>query len=246
MSEKKYTNSPITEVVCEFRFDLLEEFSDNLEEKIFEDVKDFFSDTKKAKTLDIEVDVKMESGEPKEEFKKKYKEFEQFISTDKKNRVQLEGGRLSIHRLNPYTGWENFSPIVKKVYDSYIKHVKIKSIKRVGLRYINNFDIPSDSIDTEEYFNLRPVLNNSDLKMSSFFIGTIFSFDSGLNNAKTQLMNKGVSNGVSSFLLDIDYSMSKPDTLLTEHIDSWLESAHNNILNIFESSLTDKTKKLFD
>jgi len=242
---KQYKNSPIKEVVCEFRFEIESTFDQKIIDLIFNEIKDKFPDKKKGQMHQMEV--KSDLKENKQEFSKSSREFDQFFSEDKKTLVQIDKGRLSIHKLEPYQLWQEFCPLIKLVFNSYIKNIKIKSIQRVGLRYINNFEIPAQSFNPKEYFNLRPIMTGEmPQTLASFFIGTIFVFENGRDNTKVQLADKLLNSDKVSFVLDIDYFLAQPNTIAKDKIDAWLTIAHQNIENIFETALTEKTKELFN
>ena len=242
---KQYRNSPIKEAVCEFRFELESTFDQEIIDFIFSGIKDKFPDKKKGQMHQMEV--KSDLKENKQEFSKSSREFDQFFSEDKKTLVQLDKGRLSVHRLKPYQSWQEFYPLIKLVFDSYTKNIKVKSIQRIGLRYINNFEIPAQSFDPKEYFNLRPIMTGKmPQTLASFFIGTIFVFENGRDNTKVQLADKLSSSDKAPFILDIDYFLAQPNTIAKDKIDTWLTVAHKNIENIFETALTEKAKELFN
>ena len=242
---KQYKNSPIKEVVCEFRFELEAVFNQEAVNLVFNEIKNEFPDKKKGQIHQMKF--KSNLKESKEEFSKSFQEFDQFFSEDKKTLVQLDKGRLSIHRLKPYQSWQKFYPLIKLVFDSYIKNIKIKSIQRIGLRYINNFEIPTQSFDLKEYFNLRPTMTEKMPKtLASFFIGTIFVFENGRDNTKVQLADKLSNLNKAPFILDIDYFLAQPSAISENEVDVWLTNAHQNVENIFEAALTKKAKELLN
>ncbi len=159
----------------------------------------------------------------------------------------MDKGRLSIHKLKPYSSWREFYSLINLVFNSYIKNIKIRSIQRIGLRYINNFEIPLSSVDIEQYFNLRPAMGEGlPQDLVSFMIGTIFAFESGRDNIKVQLLNRSAVPGKTMFVLDMDYFSSNIGDISAGNIERWVINAHKNIENVFEATLTEKTKLLFD
>ncbi len=192
--------------------------------------------------MEIEVNPKGQS------LNKTFEEFDQFFSDDEKTLVRLDKGRLSIHKLKPYSSWGEFYPSINLVFNSYIKNIKIKSIQRIGLRYINNFEIPLSLFDIEQYFNLRPALMGElPQNLASFMVGTIFVFENGRDNMKVQFLdNPSAIFGKTVFILDIDYFLIKSGSVLVSEADEWITIAHKNIEDVFEKALTDKTKQFFN
>ena len=243
---KQYKNPPITEAVCEFRFEWETAFDPKIIDLIYEEIKEKFP--KKKKGQFYQAEFKIDDKEKKQEISSKIiREFDQFFSEDEKTLIQIDKERLSIHKLKPYQSWSGFSPLIKLVFNSYTKNIKAKFIQRIGLRYINNFEIPLGSFDIEQYFNLRPVmLGGLPQELSSFMVGTIFTFEDDRDSAKVQLVNKSSSGERIFFILDIDYFLTQPNSISKEKVDEWLEAAHQNIESIFEKALTEKVKILFN
>lgn len=243
---KQYKNSPITEAVCEFRFELVELPSSQAVDLIFNDIKKYFPKKKKGQTYQMEF--KVDRNENKEEFKRNVGEFDQFFSEDEKSFIQLDKGRLSIHKLKSYETWEKFNELINLAYTSYKDNVKIKSIQRIGLRYINNFEIPNKIFDIKDYFNLKPDIGEGlPQNLASFFVAIIFVFEKDRDNMRVQLLNKPVlAEKNPFFVLDMDYFLAQSNAIKNDDVNKWLALAHKNIENTFEAVLTAKAKKLFD
>lgn len=240
--DKQYKNSPIAEVVCEFRFELETIFDQKIVDLFFEEIRENFPKRKKGQVHQMKLEINTQV----QNFNKTLEEFDQFLSDDEKTLIQLDKGRLSIHRLKPYNSWREFYPLINLVFNSYIKNIKIKSIRRIGLRYINNFIIPLSGFDIESYFNLRPALGNKlPQDIVSFMVGTIFAFEGGKDNIKIQLLDRVAAPNKTMFVLDMDYFLVNPGSIGTKEAPAWIVGAHKNIENIFEEILTNKTKELF-
>ena len=50
----------------------------------------------------------------------------------------------------------------------------------------------------------------------------------------------------AAFLFQIDYEMTLPNRITFENIDEWLEQAHSKINSTFESSITEKSRNIFN
>lgn len=241
---KQYKNPPITEVICEFRFELENAFDPKTVDLFFDEIKDKFPKKKKGQIHQMKFEVNPKG----QSFNKTFEEFDQFFSDDEKTLIQLDKERLSIHKLKPYGSWGEFYPLINLVFNSYIKNIKIKSIQRIGLRYINNFEIPLLSFDIEQYFNLRPALSGGlPQNLVSFMLGVIFIFENGRDNMRVQFLDRPVViPGKIMFVLDMDYFLPKSSSILVSDVDEWITNAHKNVENVFEAALTDKAKQLFN
>lgn len=241
--DKQYKNPPIAEVICEFRFELENAFDPKAVDLFFDEIKDKFPKKKKGQMHEMKFEINPKG----QSFNKTFEEFDQFFSDDEKTLIRLDRGRLSIHKLKPYSSWGEFYPLIDLVFNSYIKNIKIKSIQRIGLRYINNFEIPLSSFDTEQYFNLHPALGDGlPQDLVSFMVGTIFAFENGRDNMRVQLLDRMAAPGKTMFVLDMDYFLIKSGSILVSEVKEWIVSAHKNIEDVFEKALTDKTKQIFN
>ncbi len=243
---KKYNNSPITEAVCEFIFDISNTVDNVFVDKFYDKIKEIFPDRKKG--LDNKVEFKIDQKSGNDFFNKTTQKFDQFFSKDRKTFLQLKkDGRISIHKIKPYDSWTIFSKQISIVFQSYLKLAEIKSVKRIGLRYINNFQIQELSFKLEEYFNFRPATFGavpSDL--AGFSIGSIFAFEDKKDLAKVQILNLPSNTEKAVFMLDIDYYSGMPNTIRVDDSCAWVEKAHSHIEELFESILTDKIKNSFN
>lgn len=243
---KQYKKSPIAEVICEFRFELGDSFDRKMVDLFFNEVKEKFPKKKNGRAHQVNLEIN--PNEQKQNIDNSSYDFDLFFSDDEKTLIQLDKGRLSIHKLRPYDSWREFYATINLVFNSYIKIIKIKSIQRIGLRYVNNFEIPSPSLEIEQYFNLRPAIGESlPQNLVSFAVGAVFVFENGRDNMKVQFLDRpGISPEKMMFVLDMDYFLANPNGVQINEVEQWLINAHKNVENIFETALTDKTKQLFD
>lgn len=244
---KKYKNPPIIEAVCEFRFLPDGDLDIKKVENFYEEIKSDFPIQEKRKKHFI--DLKVEKGKPvKENFRQGFIEFDQFLSEDKKYFVQLDKGRVSIHRVKPYISWGDFNPLIKKVYTSYIKNFSPLKITRVGIRYVNEIIIPIDNFSFDKYFTINPpfsFLENDEQKAIS--IGSVFEQEKGRDAIKIQFAEKQPKEPLTTryFMLDLDYFLSEPD-ISFEEVDSWIGKAHTTLENTFDTIFTDNLKENFN
>ena len=75
---------------------------------------------------------------------------------------------------------------------------------------------------------------------------TIFAFENGRDNIKVQLIDRLAAPNKTVFVLDMDYFLVNPGSIQINEIAQWITNAHKNVENVFEASLTEKTKLLFD
>ncbi len=242
---KQYKNPPIIEAVCEFIFELEDPVNQEGIDLFFEKIKEKFPKKKKGQVFQVEI--KMDIKEKKQEEHRIIREFDQFFSEDEKKLIQLDQRRLSIHRLKPYNSWEEFYQLIKLAFGSYIENIKIKSIQRIGLRYINDINLPPNKFVMEKLFNLYPYLGgNLPKEIASFLVGVVLPFENNRDYARIQLIDQSRSIENIIIRLDIDYFLAQPGTVKKEDALEWVNIAHKHVGEIFENSISEEIKQIFN
>jgi uncharacterized protein (TIGR04255 family) len=130
----------------------------------------------------------------------------QFESEDGRQIAKFQADAFSFSRLKPYEGWEQFQDEALRLWFAYSQLVHPSEIQRMGVRFINKFDIQG-RINLQDYFRGFPEdLPHLDLTFAGFLHhdirmvpGGIF----GINVIKTAQPPEVSSSGVS-LILDID------------------------------------------
>lgn len=194
---KKISPCPIAETICEVRFD--PNFPDDA---IFGIVYNAFRDEYEAfeKLPILQIPEQLRSIDPNFIFRPHYK------STKNQFQMQIGPHVFSCINVGQYVGWDKFSEYIYTTFDKFEKLQIIKSIVRVGLRYVNvfseleiysksNFQIlldglPLDSSKSAIYFELKKetcvlnlrVLNNSNIEIAGKTIaGSVIDIDTVLS-----------------------------------------------------------------
>lgn len=249
---KTYKNPPLKEAVCEFRFELGNVVAEAQILAFYEKVKDIFPVQKKGRMHQIEMQLKTDGGasEAERSTMQNFHEFNIYLSEGGENMIQMDGGRISFHRLSPYTSWAEFFPIVQKMHQSYIECFNPVGILRIGLRYVNEIVLPAENFEYKKYFQISLVLPNLiEETQKSILIASIFEQEKGRDMIKVQFGDKPVALDKSvqdrAFLLDFDYSSIAPNSVAFDKIDEWVTVAHENLEKTFEEVLTNETKAIF-
>lgn len=246
---KTYKNPPLLEAVCEFRFELTSKPSEKQVATFYEKIKSSFPIAKKGKVHSMEFKVGPDevSGKDKATHKEGFYEFDQYFSEDEKYSIQLDGGRISIHRIKPYSSWTEFSPLIKLAYNSYIQSFSPVKVLRTGMRYINEMVFSSDVFVFSDYFNIKlSVSSLLEKKQKSIFIASVFEQEEGRDAIKVQFIEKQAIKTVERvFILDFDYFLVS-SFISSDEVEKWIEEAHTNLEKVFEDVVSNKTKALFD
>ncbi|MDD2446020.1 MAG: TIGR04255 family protein [Clostridia bacterium] len=224
----KLKNPPIVESVCEFRFD------NNLKPitSLYETLKD--NVVSQDMVIEKQVDVLAANDGNDDKVSTKKNEYPRFILNENKTMfVIVKNNVVSIHRKkigNDYPKWEDFCPIVKKVYGFFEKeHIQIT---RFGFRNVNilKTNKKKEEVSFSDYFNFNisnALWENPQIK--SFTYGVILEEKTGFARIQfADLLEKGDSN--AKFLFDMDF-------FTTENIpdfDKWLYDVHKSSIEKFE------------
>jgi len=248
--KNKYKKSPITEAVCEFRFDAGSPWDMAIPGLIYENVKQQFPKRKQIKRIDVNLLATQDSLTPEVNAIDQIR----FLQEDETRFLAVSPYMLSGHILKPYSSWTNFLPSIKLGFDTYRQITDPKALNRIGLRYINKIEFSEDEtssdnkIDLEEYFEFRPYLGQEmNQDYHSFSLSTEQMFEDRRDNLKILLRNeKSRQRNQISIILDFDYSLLEPGRVSLDGIFEWVEKAHLRIYETFEACITDKLRIKFE
>lgn len=177
-----------------------------------------------------------------------------FISEDKRETfyARLDGFAFGIRA--PYDRWEAFRNEARSLWDLYRSVAMPQGVTRAAMRYINRIDIPDATagVRLEDYLRTHPEISvdfPEDGIMSNFFMQVqIWQQDLGCWLVLNEAPEMAPQEGTLSIRLDIDifreqYEEPWPvddDTMVWE----FLEQLHDRKNEIFEASITNKTRRL--
>lgn len=153
-------------------------------------------------------------------------------------------GAFSASQLAPYCGWASFSSRFAEDWAIVEKIIGWRKLKRVGVRFINRIDIPGEISDLRRWVSVEPALPAQFPPPSSFNMRTVIPVDSAQANLLVGTASSPLPRH-SAILLDIDiYTVSGIGDNIDERI-KMLEYFHDKKNWIFESCITDDTRRLF-
>lgn len=172
----------------------------------------------------------------------------QFRSKAEPFLIQVGPTGLTVNHIQPYSDWETFQPKIAKAFADFSNLCPIKSVRRIGLRYINQVDFDEPGVDYRNYFKLATNLPKElphgpesflfRLEIPYEHIGAILYLTLATVAPSKQ--------GGSSFILDIDFA-TPPDNSIEEPkaVFGWIEAAHAQVDQVFESCIEDVTRARF-
>ncbi|MBQ0894298.1 TIGR04255 family protein [Micromonospora sp. U56] len=172
-----------------------------------------------------------------------------FKSADELQIIHATVQGFLFSRLAPYPNWEPFVEEAWRVWQKYRQEAKPEALTRVGVRFINRINVPSDSIEIKDYLRTYPELSGElPQVLSGYFMQVqvpLRQFD-GIVNITSGIENPG--QGLVSLILDVDcfrdldLSLSAPDFDEEVRAILWRQREAKNF--VFESCITDATREL--
>ena len=155
--------------------------------------------------------------------------------------------RLSVHHFRPYPSWEVLSGIITQGAQAYQDVLNPKRVQRIGLRYINEINFSLASVELEEFFDFYPFVGQSiPQDLTRFHCLVQFDFEGARDSLILQIGNGPESESDNAQInLDLDYYLARPDAFELSQTNDWLQTAHANLESVFEGCLKDSARELF-
>lgn len=246
MRRQKYKNPAIKEAIFEAKFNY-DSFDAAVPGQIFEQIKTEYPNKQdiKHELVFLEKDISaIPSGIPliQAPLMRARKE-------DNSELLQFGPGVAVANRLK-YSAWEDFVPSIKKIVGAYMQAAKPQTLTQVGIRYINSFLIPEITTNIFDYFKINIYIPDSLASLSGFnllFTNSITK-DEYTFNVRTRFLTDALApkETGNKFILDIDCYIALNITPDLNNIISLTTKAHNILGDIFEDTITDKTRTLME
>lgn len=239
----RYRKAPIAEAVCEFQFLGTKEWDWTVPGLLYQEVKGEFPQKRQEKAL--EISIAPQEGRIQQNLAGSMSKM-QFVREDNSAMIQVGPDLLAVNVSAPYPGWESFDALLQRQFDTYLKIAQPNGFRRIGLRYINKIVFPTTEIETTEYFHYYPHLPETvEQRHGPFSMRVLHDYDDRdiLNLQMGHLPPTGESLTIA---LDLDYYLAKPASVELQKGPGWLSTAHSRIEDMFEASITNNTRKLFE
>lgn len=250
--KKIYKKNYIAKVV--FKLDFFENVSIANIEKSIKDITSFFpiQEQKEGETGFLEFNFN--SGEVNKSTQKTTSWV--FLNTEKTKKLEINSKYLLLeYSAGVYTDSTELLSIVQDLITPFLMHNEIKTINRLGLRYIN--EIPDFNEDDSNQLNWSKYINSNLISNINF----VTQNNKRLARLMTQMVlkeelgdvifnfgiwNKDYPNEIitKSFILDLDcftkLGVDSSDLIL------YTESYNNYVRDVFEKSITKTLKDKMD
>lgn len=243
MAERRhYARPPITEAVLELRFD------DPLSGRDMERIRDRFKSMYPVIEQMQEIDVVFDAS--KVEPKVRAAGFK-MSDKDAVDILMLKSISIGTIRLAPYENWERLSGRAKENWELFTKVVGRKKVNRIGSRFINRIDIPDEMLKARKLSELfrtgiriAPEIGGG-LDNFAFNINTVHNATGAKLTIQSIIVRPPPLLEHTSVVLDTDASWEADIPLRVDEMWAKADILRNAKNDVFESSITDQLRELF-
>ncbi len=238
-----YDVPPITEAIIEIRFNRALEKKEL--PKLLKKLASHYDHQSELEHMDVSVDLGADTVR-KTNTGKRYR----FASSDQTEVCILSDDRFLVSQLAPYCGWAEFKERFARDFTIWNDCTSYRQIVQIGVRYLNRIDLPvvNGEVAHEEYLNVYPSLPPMIELVDHFATQAVVSFhDLGASlRLNCGLVKSPIADHLS-ILFDQDIVKDKelPNTDLDEVL-TILEKIRIRKNEVFEASITDKSRELFN
>ncbi len=161
--------------------------------------------------------------------------------------VQLKTDGFTFNQLPPYQDWDYFFRRFKHLWELYQKTAKATELRRVGLRYINNLQLPLPLKFLKDYLAAPPVVPaGMPQEISDYVMRVVVPLaDISGGAIITQALGRGPHSGQLPLILDIDVFTERAIKTADKTLWDLLLKMREHKNNIFYKSITEKTVELY-
>jgi len=249
MLKKQYKSNKLSKVIFRLDFEKIELGS--LEKFNNTELKKAFPTYGQKKVTEGNIEVNLKDGKVIQ----KNSEFAAYsFENDKKNKRFEVCEKYIFLEYDKYSNFKEVLNDAKSIIERFIVLFEVKTINRMGLRYINEVNLnEKNALDWKKYINNDLMGNINFIKGNSKKISRsmgqiVFREEEGDLTFNFGIFNKQYPNEVvtKEFILDYDCYSRLPFEVSEENILNKLEKYHSYIGMLFESSINDGFRKLLN
>jgi uncharacterized protein (TIGR04255 family) len=170
-------------------------------------------------------------------------------STDGLRLIGCGQGILSVHVLAPYPGWESFIEQAREAVNAMPESVRGTPVEMIAVRYIDRFALPSAGVAFNDFLTVMPAKPVGMPELLKGFHVALQTMDpkDGTIAILTVASAPSADDGHPAVIYDLN--LQRQGTPICSMADNaWLsivEDLHVRQRAIFEASITDKARELF-
>lgn len=242
----KYKNPPLLEVSCELIFAENSGYSPQNIEIFGELLSSDFPIVRASNRVGMIFDTESKAFIPAQDV------YHEFFSSDEKDLVRLEKGKLSIHQLKPYKKWEHFSGLISQSLPKYLHAFGPSNLARIGLRYVNEMQFEDADFLPSKYFNGMPdfqeefwgeAYNGFQCMSQKIYAQPI---ETQMRISLTEGPRDNVDGLKHRVVLDLDIFSLHHKSADTGAVLEWLKLSKERCNGVFENLLSSTAKEIFN
>jgi uncharacterized protein (TIGR04255 family) len=245
-TQKHYNKAPITEAIIDFRVTLPEGLTIERLKDIYAVVSD------QLPTMEpFYRGIGAISYKPGSSFEVNASEQQigfWFRSEDNLHTLQASLEGFTFNRLAPYESWDSFSTDAKTYWKAYKKICEPIQITRISVRFVNQLNIPiAQPIELKDYLKTMPEASPllPQNAVQAFYMQLqIPQYDLDSMLVINEAIAPPIRHDTVSVILDIDLFRQQVWEGDEREVWDFLEQLHVRKNEVFEASITDKTREL--
>lgn len=171
----------------------------------------------------------------------------QFSKGDGSAMVQVAKDLLAVNVLSRYPSWKVFRPLILRNAEAYYKVASPKGITRIGLRYINKFELPADGFDLPAILNAYPhVPKEINGCPRPFFMRVEHEYATNQRLILTIGEAEPSETNAIAVLLDLDHVYLNLPDMGIDGLAGRLDTAHERVEDAFESCITEAIRGIME
>jgi uncharacterized protein (TIGR04255 family) len=244
-----YNNPPIVEAMVELRFVPSEPWNERLFAAVVEHMRPSYPG-QPARRTQVQVQAKVQ-GEAVEATEGRLSIQQVMLPTlDSRAVVGIGENVLSVHVLAPYPGWGTFLPRVRDAVAAYQEVAHPIGISLLSLRYVDQILLPAGGGDLTDYFTCLPQRPEAMPQTLEGFHAVTQARDTVENFTAVLTLASAPSPPGSLSRLAVLYDLNMVRAFAANPCAVGDMSTHADFLHgrqrqIFEDSITSKTRELF-
>ena len=249
MAEVRHlNNAPITEAIIDFRVKLPSEFKVEAFLELKNTIGDRFPKVEERKLFSSQFGFKKGKPQPPSA---EYHGVQGFFfrPEDDKKVAQFRIDGFTYSLLKPYTHWEEMFGEARELWEMYRGIAQPEAVTRLAVRYVNHINIPLPIDDLSDYFTAPPKIPDNIPGIISGFLSKVVVYDQEMDVATNivQALEKSIKPDKHiTVVLDIDSFKTGDFNVSNDKIWETFANLHNKKNQMFFSSITDETARLFE
>lgn len=239
---KHYSRAPLTEALLDIRVEIPGEIGLSRLAEVHLGQEGDYPKREEGFIVHGQMSVGSEVGASAKQISNGYR----FVSQDHRQIFQARRDGFTFNRLAPYETWNSFREEARRLWTAYRSIATPKNITRIGVRYINRFDLPLPITDFKDYFRTVPEISSGMSQGLSGYFMQLQLPQADLNAmlVLNQALIPPPAPNMVSVLLDID--LHSDSDLPSDEQGLWdrFELFHTRKNKVFEACITDRVRRM--